>query len=337
MKYLIFFIILMIGLLIISCEPETETVFYEYLTLINCDGSEKVHLNEDRTGRVHFCDNNQKIIYTKQDDFILLDLNTLQSEIIFPPESDIWSMNGYELFHEFQKIIYWEATTDWDILVATIETGEIENLTNTLDIREGKVKLSPSEEYIAYIERDYTHTDSVFWSIKYQNFDGSIENTVYSKLQGYGPGEFRYVDWINESKLLYCDNDAGINPGIYSINLDGTDMQQIFSGLYLEFSLSQDRTKAVFDHEDEIYFIDTSELSVSHLAAGSESLISPDGNKIAYINEDNYLVIQNLEDNSITLLSETPTTTAVGFSNDSRKLIFNELIEIIYRSGKRIL
>jgi hypothetical protein len=247
-------------------------------------------------------------------------------------------MNGYELFHELQKVIYWEGTTDWDILVATIETGEIEYLTNTIDIREEKVKLSSTEEYFVYIEKDYTYVDSVLWSIKYRNFDGSINETVISKFQGIGPGEFRYVDWIDSDTLIYSDNDAGINPGIYLINIDGTNKQHIFEGLYLRFSICEDRTKVVFEDEDEIYLIDTTDYSVTHLVSGVEPVISPDGNKLAYMDEIRDLIVWDLVEDTTTLLSEDPDSPiSIIFSTDNQKLIFNERIVETHYRDKRIM
>ncbi len=55
MKYLTFFLVILTGLLIISCgEGPTYTEAYEYLTLINCNGSDKIHLSEDNPGKVFF-------------------------------------------------------------------------------------------------------------------------------------------------------------------------------------------------------------------------------------------------------------------------------------------
>ncbi|MDP8267867.1 MAG: hypothetical protein P9L97_03980 [Candidatus Tenebribacter davisii] len=340
MKYLIFVFIILTGIILTSCGLEGNYYIeaHEYPTLINCDGSDKIHLFEGYAGKVSFYDNDQKILYASGDDIISFDLSSLQSEIFFSPEPDIWYMNGYELFHELQKVIYWEGTTDWDILVATIETGEIEYLTNTIDIREEKVKLSSTEEYFVYIEKDYTYVDSVLWSIKYRNFDGSINETVISKFQGIGPGEFRYVDWIDSDTLIYSDNDAGINPGIYLINIDGTNKQHIFEGLYLRFSICEDRTKVVFEDEDEIYLIDTTDYSVTHLVSGVEPVISPDGNKLAYMDEIRDLIVWDLVEDTTTLLSEDPDSPiSIIFSTDNQKLIFNERIVETHYRDKRIM
>ena len=338
MKYLTFLFIILTGIILTSCgEGHYYIEAHEYLSLINCDGSDKIHLFEGSAGKVSFYDNDQKILYNSGDDIISFDLSSLQSEIFFSPEPDIWYMNGYELFHEFQKVISWEGTTDWDILVATIETGEIEYLTNTYDIREEKVKLSPTEEYFVYIEKDYTYVDSVLWSIKYRNFDGSINETVTSKLANFAQ-QFRSVDWIDNDTLIYSDNDSNNNPGIYTINIDGSNNQYIFNGLYLNFNMCENRTKVVFEHEDEIYLIDTADYSVTHLVSGVEPVISPDGNKLAYKDEIRDLIVWDFIEDTITLLSEDPNPQhSITFSTDNQKLIINERIVETHYRDKRVM
>ena len=335
----IYFCIILLAVIIVACgfEKPYYTENHEYLSLINCDGSDKIHLFEGTCGKVSFYDNDQKILYNSGDDIISFDLSSLQSEIFFSPEPDIWYMNGYELFHEFQKVISWEGTTDWDILVATIETGEIEYLTNTYDIREEKVKLSPTEEYFVYIEKDYTYVDSVLWSIKYRNFDGSINETVTSKLARVVQ-QFRAVDWIDNDTLIYSDNDSNNNPGIYTINIDGSNKQYIFNGLYLNFNMCENRTKVVFEHEDEIYLIDTADYSVTHLVSGVEPVISPDGNKLAYKDEIRDLIVWDFIEDTITLLSEDPNPQhSITFSTDNQKLIINERIVETHYRDKRVM
>jgi len=338
LKYLIYFIIILTGIVITSCiEGHTYTEVYEYLTLINCDGSDKIHLSEDTCGKVVFYENDQKIIYARGDDeFISFDLSTLQSEIIFPLVPEELDMSGYDFFQEFEKIIFWDKTNERDIHAATIENGEIENLTNTLDIWEGSVKLSPTEEYFAYIEQDFTFEDSVLWSIKYRNFDESINETVISKFSGVAV-EFRFVDWINNNKLIYSDNDSGNNPGIYSINLDGTEKQHIFEGLYLDFSICEDRTKVIFEDDNEVYLIDTSDYSVLNLVSGTKPVISTDGNKLAYYDGISGLVVWDMIEDTSTLISETPRSSAIGFSSDSQKLVFKEQIMVTYHRDRRIM
>jgi hypothetical protein len=342
MKYLAYFIVLVTGFMITRCigglEDPDYTEFYEYLTLINCDGSEKVHLTkEDNPGKVFFYNNDQKIIYARGDDEIIsFDISTLQSEIIFPLVPEELDMFGYDFFQEFEKIIFWDKTTERDIHIATIETGEIENLTNTLDIWEGSVKLSPTEEYFAYIENDFTYGDSIKWSIKYRNFDGSTNETVKSTFAGVAP-ELRYLDWISNEKIMYSCSDSGNIPGIYAINLDGSENQLIYEGYYQKFSMCEDRTKVVFEDDNEIYLIDTSDYSVSYLVSDSKPVISPDGNKLAYYDGISGLVVWDMIEDIITLISETPDSPAIGFSSDSQKLVFNENISITYHRDRELM
>ena len=332
MKLLSFFIIIL-SVILVSCglEEPTYTEAYEYLTIINCDGTEKIHLtDEDNPITVHFNSNNSKFIFERQDKIISFDLNSLQSEVIFPLSSEEISIFGYEVFQEFEKIIFWDQATERDLHVATIETGDVVNLTNTLEKKEDNAKLSPTEEYYVYIERDYVLEDSVKWSIIYRNFEGTINETIISKYQGNGPGEFYYVDWVSNDTLLYSDNDANINPGIYTINIDGSNKQYIFNGLYLDFNMCEDRTKVVFEHENEIYLLHTADYSVSHLVSGWKPVISPNGNKLAYYDGISGLVIWDMTENTISLISETPRSSASSFTSDSQKIVFNEQIIVTY-------
>lgn len=299
MKYLTFFIVILTGVIITSCiEGHTYTEVYEYLTLINSDGSSKIHLSEDTCGTVFFYENDQKIIYARgNDEFISFDLSSLLSEIIFPLVPEELDIVSYDLFQECEKIIFWDQTTERDIHVATIETGENVNLTNTLDIREGSVKLSPTEEYFAYIEQDFTYVDSVLWSIKYRNFDGTINESVISKFQTCGT-TFKYVDWIDDNTLIYINDEYCLEPGIYTIQLDGSEKLLVYEGLYLKLSMCEDRTKTVFEEDNEIYLMDTSDYSVSHLVSGYKPEISPDGNKLAYYDDISGLSVLDMIENT---------------------------------------
>ena len=137
--------------------------------------------------------------------------------------------------------------------------------------------------------------------------------------------------------MIYSDNDSGNNPGIYSINLDGTEKQHIFEGLYLDFSICEDRTKVVFEDEDEIYLIDTSDYSVLNLVSGTKPVISTDGNKLAYYDGISGLVVWDMIEDTSTLISETPRSSAIGFSSDSQKLVFKEQIMVTYHRDRRIM
>lgn len=158
----------------------------------------------------------------------------------------------------------------------------------------------------------------------------SVKNSKFSGVAV----EFRYVDWISNNKLIYSDNDSGNNPGIYSINLDGTGKQHIFEGYYLDFSICEDRTKVIFEDDDEIYLIDTSDYSVSNLVSGTKPVISPDGNKLAHYDGISGLVVWDIIEDTSVLISETPWSSAIGFSSDSQKLIFKERIMVTYNRDK---
>jgi len=337
MKYLTFFLVILTGLLIISCgEGPTYTEAYEYLTLINCNGSDKIHLSEDNPGKVFFYENNHKIIFAERDEIISFDLSELQSEIIFPPETEEWSIWYFEIFQDFDNILFCNDSNGWDLYLYTIETENVENLTNTDEKREGNIKLSATEEYFVYIEKDYTIGDSIKWSIKYRNFDETINETVISKFGSCGT-TFRTVDWIDDNTLIYINDEYCLEPGIYSVNLNGSENQLIYDGRYFNFSICEDRTKVVFENNDEIYLIDTSDYSVSHLISGSKPVISPDGNKLSFYDGISGLVVWDMIEDTIALISETPRSSALGFSSDSQKLVFKERIIVTYNRENKIV
>ncbi len=337
MKNLTFLIVLLTGIVLTSCgEGPYYVEAHEYLTLINCDGSDKIHLSEDTCGKVFFYDNDHKIIYARDNEIISFDLSELQSYIIFPPETEEWSIWYIEIFQDFDNILFCNDSNRWDLYLYTIETENVENLTNTEEKREGNVKLSPSEDYFSYIEKDYTYVDSIKWSIKYRNLDESINETVISKFQTCGT-TFRTVNWIDDNTLIYINDEFCLNPGLYTINLDGSENQLIYDGRFFNFSICDDRTKVVFEDEDEIYLIDTLDYSVSHLISGHDPVISPDGNKLIYSDGTSGLLVWDIVEDTTTLLSETPYSSAIGFSSDSQKLVFNERIVETHYRNKRIM
>jgi len=340
MKYLITIILAIIGLLIIGCEPETATYYYDYLTMINCDGSNKIQLAEFRSCNTIFYNNDQQLILIEpiggaREEITLLDLSTLQLETIFPVDSLEWDINNLEFFPNDNKLIFSQTGhINGDMYLVSMESGNVENLTNTNSIVEGKVKASPNYEYFAYIEKNYnTYPDSVFWSLKYRNIDGSINLNVISEFST--ENAYSSVDWINENTLIYVNGKYFSEPGIYTVNVDGSNNQFIYEGFLLHLSLCEDGTKVVFEDDDEIYLLNTTNYSISHLVAGNGPLISPDGNKLAYLNEYSELIVWDMETDQKILLSDFPATSASSFSSDNQKLIFNETIVVTYTSGGR--
>lgn len=337
MKYLTFIIVILIGIFISSCtEGHTYTEVYEYLTLINYDGSSKVQLSEDNPGKTFFYQNDDKLVYKWQNEILSIDLNSMQFETIFPFNNEEWYISNYEMFPNLLKIIFWDGTNERDLYLFTLDTGIVENLTNTLEKKEDSVKLSPSEELFVYIEKDYTFVDSIKWSIRYRNFEGNINETVTSKFQTCGT-TYNYVDWIDDNTLIYVNDEFCLSPGLYTVNFDGSENQLIHSGLYIKYSICKDRSKIIFEDEYELYLIDTTSLSVSSLKSGSKPLISPDGNKLAYYDDIFDLVVWDMVEDTTTLISKTPYSSAIGFSSDSQKLVFNEQIIVTYHRDKRIM
>ena len=257
---------------------ETLTEYYEHLTLINCDGANKIDLSEDIIidSKIFFSEDDQNFFVNYSGMIQSFDLNSKQLNAVFPLGFEEYNISGFEMFNGFEQVLYGDV--QGDLFTGTIGTNSFENLTNTIEKRESKPKLSPSGEFFLYIERDFTFTDSVLWSIKYRNFDGSIDDTVVSKF-AYITGGYFFVDWIDENTLLYCENGVEITSGLYAVSLDGSNKQLLFNDSYLIFCMNQDRTRAVFESDYEIYLINTCDLSVSHLVSGSKPLISPDGNK----------------------------------------------------------
>lgn len=326
----------MIGLLIISCEPVTETFFYQYLTLVNCDGTNKTQLSKVYTWNTFFYNNDQKLLYKKGvggvgDKIISIDLSTLQLDTIFPPETEEWDIDAFELFPSFNKVIFWAEN---DLYSLSIDTGNVENITNTDLLREEKVNLSPSEEYFSYIEQDFTYGDSIKWSIKYRNLDGSIDVFVKSQFSTNN-NIFAYVDWIDDNTIIYINRNFFGEPGIYKIRLDGSEDNCLYEGNGLGVSICNDGSKVVFENDEEIYLINTTNNLVSHLVTGSQPRISPDGNKLVYKNDIHNLVVWDMVDDIIIPISETPNLTASAFSSDSQKMVFTETIEVTYTSGGR--
>jgi hypothetical protein len=102
--------------------------------------------------------------------------------------------------------------------------------------------------------------------------------------------------------------------------------------------MCENRTKVVFEHEDEIYLIDTADYSVTHLVSGVEPVISPDGNKLAYKDEIRDLIVWDFIEDTITLLSEDPNPQhSITFSTDNQKLIINERIVETHYRDKRVM
>ncbi len=227
---------MLIGININSCmDPYYETDSHIYLTLINCDGSEMIQLLKSYSWQVFFYDTDQKIIYKEHNEIVSIDLNTLQLETIFPPEAEEWDISNFETFPNLNKLIFW----NWkDLYLLSLDTGNVENITNTDIIREEKVKLSPSEEYFAYIERESSYPDSIKWSIKYRNFDGSIDVFVKSQYSTTN-NIFEYVDWIDDNTLIYISDDYSGERGIHTIQLDGSENHYLYEGILVWIILFQ--------------------------------------------------------------------------------------------------
>ncbi len=342
MKYLAYSISVVLVLFIIGCEPITETYYYDYLTMINCDGTNKIQLTDYSAGHSIFYDNNSKILHKTKisypyDQIVSLDLNTLSINTILPTDTTNYDISDFELFPNLNKIIFWGPTSiDCDIYLGSIESGTVEVLTNTDSIVEGYVKPSPNYEYFAYIQKHYFELpDSVLWSLKFRNLDGYIDVVVDSEFSS--ENSYSSVDWIDENTLIYVNGKYFSEPGIYVINTDGTNNQYIYEGFLIQLSMCEDRSKVVFEDDDEIYLLNTSNYSVSHLFSGTFPKISPDGNKLAYIDEFSKFMVWDMVTDQITLLSETPASSARSFTSDSQKLVFNETIEVTYTSGRDVL
>lgn len=340
MKNVIYSVVLL-AVIFTACGLESPSYVEgrEYISLINCDGTDKIHLKEGTvyTHRVSFYNNDQKIVFAGQNSFISYVLSTLQSEIVTLPETEEWDIGNFEIYQDSNSILFSNDFNGWDIYLYSIATNELENLTYTDSIREEKVSLSPSEDYFAYIEREGSYPDTIKWSIKYRNLDGSVDvcvKTIFSQ----NSNNFLHVDWVDNNRLVYTSNDYWGNPGIYKINIDGSEDVCIQEGRWLGFSICEDGSKIVFDYEEEIYLIDTSDFSVEHLLSGKEPVISPDGIKLVYMNEIYDLVIWDMQEDTRTLLSEDPNLSHnATFSSDCQKIIFNErIVETFYR-GRRLV
>jgi hypothetical protein len=327
-------IILLLTILIIaSCVfgPETKINDYYYLTLMNCDGSEKIQVSQDFViyNQTQFTPDNQKIFFKENGIIYTYELFNQQIQAYFPDDLDVFNITRYVFYDDFDELIYWNHSDDWDLYYGNVSTGDYVNLTNTPQKREEEAKLSPSNELIAFIEKDFSYADSVLWSIKYRNLDGSIENTVTSRF-GTVLSEYKYVDWINEDKLLLIDRDPYGSPGLYSIGLDGSNKQQLSAGSYIELTICNDRSRVVFENDEEIYLLNTSDLSTEYISQGKEAMITPDGNKVIYfcLGEEGSFRALDLNDNSFVNLSDFANTSALAISNDSQKFIYVELIRI---------
>lgn len=333
MKYVVYCVVLLVVILV-ACGLESPSYVEarEYISLINYNGTDKLHLQEGHVYRVSFYNNNQEIIFRGQNSFISYNVSTLQSEILSLPEIEDWDIGNFEIFQNSNNILFCNELNERDIYLYTIDTNEVENLTCTDSIREESVELSPSEEYFAYIEREGSYPDSIKWSIKYRNLDGSVDLYVKSIFSLHN-NIFSYVDWINNNQLIYASNDLWGNPGIYKINLDGSEDDCLHEGSRLNVSICEDGSKIVFEYEEEIFIIDTIDFSVDLLISGKEPVISPDGNKLIFKDEIYDLVIWDMQEDTIILLSEDPNSSHHStFSSDCQKIIFNErIVETFYR------
>jgi len=323
---------MLIGININGCmDPYYETEGYSYLTLVNCDGSNKTQLSRVYTWNTFFYNNDQKLLYKKGaggvgDEIISIDLNTLQLETIFPPGTEEWDIDAFELFPSLNKVIFW---AEYDLYSLSIDTGNVENITNTDLIREEKVNLSPSGEYFAYIEREGSYPDTIKWSIKYRNIEGSIDVFVKSQFSTNN-NIFAYVDWINDNTIIYANRNIFGEPGIYKIQLDGSGDEYLYEGNSLGFSICDDGSKVVFGDDDEIYLLETTDYSISHLVTGQSPSISPDGNKLVYKNDIHNLVVWDMIEDILTPISEKPELTASAFTSDSQKMVFTEQVQVTY-------
>ncbi|MCF7832480.1 MAG: DUF5050 domain-containing protein [Candidatus Marinimicrobia bacterium] len=234
------------------------------------DGSNVTHLIDDSPENVQFTLDDEKII-----------INRLGG--------GIWSMNsdGTDVRNLTFKSVGSElpslspdstkiAFSTGDIYTMNIDGTNLQNLTNTPDVQEGYPHFSFDGSKIVY----KTRQDSIN-SIYIMDTSGANKRKIISNSTKYYLYSYPIFN-ASGDKIFY--KYAGLNKGLYSINVDGTNNTLLYEG-WAGFSfpsVSADGTKIVFNVSDYIFIMNGDGTNITELVMGGSPMISPDGSNIVF-------------------------------------------------------
>lgn len=289
----ILLIITLLCLLFACSETPYEPEWVDAIFIMDDDGSNVTYLADGNPGSIQFAPDDLKLIINRG-------------------ASGIWSMNtdGTEYKAIIDTIsggsslpsIYTDslgctkiAFASGDIYTINLDGTNLQNLTNTPDVRDRYPHFSPDGDSIVYT----TDSDTLITiSIIDKNGESSrilISNTPSTKL-----AQVYYYPRYNRTgdKIYY--KFLGELKGLYSINTDGTDNSLLFDGhLATDFlSMPDDGSKLIFSCNSHIYILNTVDYEIMDLGYGGSPMISSNGEKILF----NGVKIMNNDGSGLTKL-----------------------------------
>jgi len=286
------------------------------ICVMNSDGSNQTRLGGwcgiDNT----FCwsPDGKRIAFINEDGWLcLFDAGGRSSAklVEIPSYSISWSPDGGKIA---------AGCLDYDIYLVDVDTGKLENLTNTPDIKEYWPKWSPDSDKIAFIVYD-----PLYCEITLMDADGSnqilitSERGICEELAWSPSGEKLSYTWYSVEEL----GPEGICRDICLVNIkDGSKVNLTQSPKFddRDLSWSPDGTKIAFSSrrqvvETQVYVMDADGSQVSKLTADESSNYfpswSPDGKKIVFTSSGPHPVgkdicIMSTDGSNVINLTNTP-------------------------------
>ena len=299
-------------------EPEWVSAIF----IIDDDGDNVTYLIDDSPENVQFTLDDEKIIINRMG-------------------GGIWSMNidGTDLKNLTSKSVGSElpslspdstkiAFSTGDIYTMNIDGTNLQNLTNTPDVQEGYPHFSFDGSKIVYTTRQ----DSIN-SIYIMDTSGVNKRKIISNSTKYYLYSYPIFN-VSGDKIFY--KYTGLNKGLYSINVDGTNNTLLYEG-WAGFSfpsVSADGTKIVFNVSDDIFIMNGDGTDITKLVEGGSPMISPNGEKIVFGN----IKIMNSDGSGLTKLEYgwDPRFSRNKY-NDHYKIVYIGEREINKKNNKRIV
>ena len=328
-KYLFIFVIL-IGLILTSCDMPyaDESGYWIYsLSIINTDGTGLVHLtNENSTARYIagiFTPDGTKIIGGNSDNLWSINIDGSNFMIL---NDSIGCNYGLTLSPDGEKIAHSYQTSPVlhiypDLYISDIDGSNPQNITNTPTISETKPQFSTDGNFILFFKVVFTDLNNLVHSICYRDIEGTFENEIIS-ITGESGYVFCHAVWLSEDKIIYTF--WGDPNGIYSINIDGTENKLLYEEHVGGISICDDGSKFVFCYNWHIWSMNSDGTELTDLGEGYSPIISPNGEKIIFSENNDALLIMNVNGSNRFMLEETRPSRYHNFSWNSEKIVFTD-------------
>jgi len=320
MKIIQIFVIFLLSTLLTSCfNPyEGEGGWQEdWIAIINSNGDSLNYIIKERAENIQFTPDNKKIIVNREEKGIWTmsldgtDYKALTDSLLvhFALPSICTDISGCT------RITFAAYSTEKsfsDIYIMNIDGTNLQNLTNTPEVRDRYPHFFPNGDSIVYA----TESDSLI-TISIIDKDGDNSRTIISNTPTSKLVQRYYYPRFNKGgdKIYY--KFIVENGGLYSINIDGTDNTLLFEG-HLEshfLSMPDDGSKIVFSCNSHIYLMNIDGSGILDLGRGGSAMISGDGLKIVF----DGIGIMNSDGSNIIELARGSNPV---FSSNGEKIVF---------------